>query len=317
MANEFEEVLAGYGESLCCRGIEILQANIGLICNQACTHCHVEASPERTEIMGWDTMMRVVEVAGLLSVKLVDITGGAPEMNPLFRDFVKALVAGGHSVQVRTNLTVMLENGMGDMPEFMRRHGVAIVASLPCYTEENVNAQRGARAMARSVEVLKRLNAQGYGRDEGLTLNLVYNPGGAFLPSCQESLEIDYHRELTERYGVAFSHLLTITNIPIGRFAEVLKREGKTDAYFELLKGSFNPDTIDGLMCRHQLAVGWDGTLYDCDFNLALGLPVDHGAPSRLRDFDLEALAGRQIVTGNHCFGCTAGRGSSCGGELV
>lgn len=225
--------------------------------------------------------------------------------------------AQGHPVQVRTNLTVFFEPGQGDLPDFYRDHRAALVASLPCYLEENVEAQRGPGAYGKAVEAIARLNALGYGADPALDLNLVYNPGGPFLPPDQVALEADYKRELHRRFGVAFNHLHTITNMPIGRFLDDLARARRADAYRQLLEASFNPRTLDGLMCRHQVCVGWDGTLYDCDFNLALGLPTGHGAPTHVADFDLQAIARRRIVTGEHCFGCTAGCGSSCGGALV
>jgi radical SAM/Cys-rich protein len=203
------------------------------------------------------------------------------------------------------------------MPEFFREHEVQLVASMPCYLEENVRAQRGAGVYEKSIEAIKRLNAIGYGRDPGLPLNLVYNPGGAFLPSPQSALEEDYRRELGQRFGIVFTHLLTITNMSLGRFRTELSRQDKEQDYLRLLRDSFNPQTVGGLMCRRQLSVGWDGTLFDCDFNLALGLPVNHGAPDHIRFFNMGDLQTRRIVTGEHCFGCTAGAGSSCGGALV
>jgi radical SAM/Cys-rich protein len=248
---------------------------------------------------------------------LVDLTGGAPELNPHFCRFVEHLRSDGFAVQVRTNLTVLLEPGMEDLPEFFRSRDVQLVASLPCYTEENVRAQRGPGVYEQSVAALRRLNALGYGAEERRILNLVYNPGGAFLPGPQADLEADYRRELDARFGIRFTHLLTITNMPLGRFRDALRRDGQEKEYGELLRAAFNPKTLDGLMCRRQLSVGWDGTLYDCDFNLALRCPVDHGAPSHLRQFDPDALARRRIVTGDHCYGCTAGSGSSCAGALV
>jgi radical SAM/Cys-rich protein len=305
------------GQPICAAELGTLQVNLGLRCNQSCAHCHLEASPARAEAMDWPTMEQVFRAARDCRCRLVDVTGGAPELNPHFRRFIVRLRGDGFAVQVRTNLTVLLEPGMQDLPEFFSSHGVQLVASMPCYTEENVRAQRGAGVYERSVAALRRLNALGYGVDERRILNLVYNPGGAFLPGGQAGLEADYRRELNARFGIRFTRLLTIANMPLGRFREALRRDGQEEDYKQLLRAAFNPQTLDGLMCRSQLSVGWDGTLYDCDFNLALGRPVNHGAPSHLRQFDSDALARRRIMTGDHCYGCTAGSGSSCGGALV
>ncbi|HEX9860473.1 MAG TPA: arsenosugar biosynthesis radical SAM (seleno)protein ArsS [Nitrospirota bacterium] len=305
------------GGSLSCTGIEIIQVNLGLYCNQKCAHCHVGASPERTEKMSWETMELVLDAADEARPRLVDITGGAPELHPEFRRFVVSLRADGHRVQVRTNLTALLEPGLADIPDFLRRHGVGLVASMPCYLEENVAAQRGGGVYRKSVDALRRLNAVGFGTLEGLALDLVYNPVGPFLPPDQSALETDYRRELDSRFGISFTRLITIANMPIGRFWDDMKRAHKDDGYMRLLVESFNPATLGGLMCRHQVSVGWDGRMYDCDFNLALGLPVGMDVPDGIEDFDLDALACRKIVTGAHCFGCTAGCGSSCRGALV
>jgi radical SAM/Cys-rich protein len=248
---------------------------------------------------------------------LVDLTGGAPELNPHFRNFVLALRRGGHTVQVRTNLTVLLEPGMEDLPEFFRDQHIQLVASMPCYLEENVCAQRGKGVYEKSIAAIKRLNALGYGSNPELLLSLIYNPGGPFLPPPQSVLEEDYRRELGQRFQITFTHLLTITNMPLGRFRTDLIGKKEQESYMQLLRKSFNPRTVKGLMCCRQLSVGWDGTLYDCDFNLALGLPVNHGAPDHIMSFRPNELRTRRIVTGDHCFGCTAGAGSSCGGALV
>ncbi len=316
--NNFERQIAGInGEGLHSVKIETLQVNLGLLCNQQCTHCHLEASPQRDEIMEWSVMELVLEAAKRARCQLVDLTGGAPELNPHFRYFVEALRREGHQVKVRTNLTVLLEPGMEELPEFFRDHQVQLVASLPCYLEENVCAQRGKGVYERSIAAIKRLNALGYGSHPELPLYLVYNPGGPFLPPPQSALEEDYRRELGQRFNITFTHLLTITNMPLGRFrTELIGKKGEKD-YMQLLRESFNPHTVKGLMCCHQLSVGWDGTLYDCDFNLALGLPVNHGAPDHIRSFRTKELRTRRIVTGEHCFACTAGAGSSCGGALV
>jgi radical SAM/Cys-rich protein len=316
--NSFEkEIAERSGEGLHSLKVEIIQINLGLQCNQQCNHCHLEASPQRKEMMEWQTMELILEAARSIRCRLVDLTGGAPELNPSFRPFIVALRQAGLSVQVRTNLTVLLEPDMNTMPEFLRDHNVQLVASMPCYLEENVRAQRGAGVYERSVEAIKRLNGLGYGYESSLPLHLVYNPGGPFLPPPQHALEEDYRRELGRRFGIRFTRLLTITNMPLGRFREELSRQNQDRHYLDLLRKSFNPLTLQELMCRHQITVGWDGTLYDCDFNAALDLAVNHGAPDHIRFFRAEDLWTRRIVTGEHCFGCTAGSGSSCGGALV
>jgi radical SAM/Cys-rich protein len=316
--NDFEKQIAEIsGDGLHSLRIDILQANLGLRCNQQCAHCHLEASPNRKEAMGWSTMKLFLETAKRIRCQLIDLTGGAPELNPNFRRFVTALRQEGHPVQVRTNLTVLLEPGMEDIPQFLLEHQIRLVASMPCYLEENVCAQRGKGVYEKSIAAIKRLNALGYGSNPELPLNLVYNPGGPFLPPPQPALEEDYRHELGRRFGITFTHLLTITNMPLGRFRIELIRKKEEGNYLFLLRKSFNPQTVGGLMCRHQLSVGWDGTLYDCDFNLALSLPVNHGAPDHIKSFRPKDLRMRRIVTGEHCFGCTAGSGSSCGGALV
>ncbi len=316
--NDFEKrVKAVAGDALCSLDVEILQVNLGLKCNQECHHCHLEASSQRQEMMDWRTMEWVLEAAREARCQLVDLTGGAPELNPHFRRFSRTLRERSYPVQVRTNLTALLEPGFEDLADFFRDHQIQLVASMPCYLEENVRAPRGKGVYAKSIAALQRLNALGYGRQSDLPLNLVYNPGGPFLPPSQGGLEDDYRRELRERFGIFFTRLLTITNMPLGRFQKELRRHQQEQQYLQLLRTSFNPQTIPGLMCRHQLSVGWDGTLYDCDFNLALGLPVNHGAPDNIRSFRAPDLRSRRIVTGEHCFACTAGSGSSCRGALV
>ena len=325
MTNDFEKQIEGItGGGLYARGIEIIQINVGLRCNQQCTHCHLAASAERTEMMDWPTMERVLDAAkdaqsraGPRGPILADITGGAPELNPDLRRLVEALDRCGCAMQVRTNLTVLQEPGMETLPEFFRDHNVRLVASMPCYLEENVTAQRGAGVYRKSIQALRRLNALGYGRDEALTLDLVFNPAGPFLPPEQAGLENDYRREFGRGVGVAITPMLTITNMPIGRFENYLRRRGNESSYMRLLRESFNPQTVKELMCRHQICVRWDGALFDCDFNLALGMAVDHAAPDHIVEFDCSAIETRRIVTGDHCFGCTAGCGSSCGGALV
>ena len=315
--NEFaKQVSIVTGNGLYSCAVKSLQVNVGFLCNQQCRHCHLSASPMRTEIMQWPTMELVVAAAEATNCDLVDITGGAPELNPHIRRFITALHNNNQQIQLRTNLSVLLEPGMEGMPEFFKKHNVQLVGSLPCYLEENVRTQRGAGVYEKSIEMLKRLNAIGYGIEPELTLNLVYNPGGAFLPPDQAALEADYRRQLEDKC-IVFSQLLTITNMPIGNFWNTLRKSNSQKRYLALLQQSFNPQTLDSLMCRNQISIGWDGRLYDCDFNLALGHTVDHGAPSHIKNLEASVVAKRQIVTGNHCFGCTAGSGSSCGGVLV
>lgn len=316
--NEFDKrVEASCGGPLDARAIDTIQVNIGLTCDLACRHCHVASSPKRTEQMSWQTMMLVIDAAGRAQIKSLDITGGAPEMNPNFQRFVKVARCKDLRVLVRTNLTIMLREGYGNLPEFYRDNGVHLIASLPCYLPENVKQQRGTHVYENSVEVIRRLNAVGYGRCEDLPLDLVYNPLGPALPPDQARLEGAYRVELKNRFGLQFSRLIAITNMPIGRFLRDLERSGEHERYHQLLRDSFNTETIDGLMCRSQIHVSWDGTLHDCDFNYALALPTNHGAPTHIRDFDPSALAHRRIATGEHCFGCTAGHGSSCQGALT
>ena len=316
--NRFAQTVRHYlGADLAAAPVATIQVNLGLRCNLSCRHCHVGAAPQRREMMDWATMAQVLDLAAQLPGRQFDLTGGAPELNPEFRRFVVALRSAGHPVQVRTNLTVLFERGQEDLAEFYRDQQVQLVASLPCYLEQNVAAQRGPGAYERSVAALRRLNALGYGRTRELPLDLVYNPGGPFLPPGQDRLEADYRRELSERFGIVFSQLLTITNMPIGRFMEELDRQAKGAGYRVLLEEAFNPHTVAGLMCRHQICVAWDGSLADCDFNLALGLGLAAELPRHIAELDPALLAGRPIVTGEHCFGCTAGCGSSCGGALV
>lgn len=297
--------------------VDTVQVNIGLRCNLACRHCHVKSSPKRTEEMDWPTMKLVLDAVRASGAKTLDITGGAPEMNPLFQRFVIGAREMGAHVMVRTNLTIMLEPGYTDLPQFYRDHCVHLVASLPCYLKENVDRQRGLHVFEESVEVIQKLNAVGYGTENDLPLDLVYNPIGPSLPPAQDELEADYRRILLERFGIGFTRLIAITNLPIGRFLHDLRRQGRDEEYFTLLRDSFNAATLSGLMCRHQVHVGHDGTLYDCDFNYALNLPSHPSARRHIRDFDPQLWRRRRIVTGDHCFGCTAGCGSSCGGELV
>jgi len=316
--NRFEEKISVDGQDgLYADGIDVIQVNVGLLCNQLCAHCHLSSSPENEEIMDWPVMEMILEIARSSGPRTVDITGGAPELNPNLKPFIKRLAAMDIRIQVRSNLTALLEPGNDRLPEFFRDHKVMLVGSLPCYLEENVRAQRGEDAYGKSIDAIRVLNSFGYGTDPDLQLNLVYNPGGAFLPGDHSDLETAYRRELQERFGLYFTNLLTITNMPLGRFEEQLKRENRLKKYVKLLSDSFNPATVEGLMCRYQINIGWDGTLYDCDFNLALDMVMNHGAPEHINKWKLRDVVNRRIVTGNHCFGCTAGRGSSCAGELV
>jgi radical SAM/Cys-rich protein len=262
-------------------------------------------------------MKDLLSLTGRRPFHLVDITGGAPELHPRFRFFVEELCSQGHAVQVRTNLTMLPEPSLRDMVPLFRTRRVALVGSLPCYLEENVAAQRGEGVYQRAIAAIRLLNENGYGIDEELTLTLVYNPGDAFLPPSQPDLERIYREELRSRFGLAFTRLIVLTNMPLGRFRRRLEAEGELENYLKTLRGAFNPLTLPHLMCRHQISVDWDGTLYDCDFNLAIGRVVNHGAPKRIEAFDPALLDKRRIVTGLHCFGCTAGAGSSCSGTLA
>ncbi len=297
--------------------ISTLQINLGRICNLACSHCHLECSPGRSEQMPEGVMANILRLVEDRDFRRVEITGGSPELHPRFRFFVEALYTRGHAVQVRTNLTTLSEPPLSELINLFRSWGVSLVGSLPCYLPENVDAQRGRGVHARSIAAMRLLNRAGYGLEGGPILNLVYNPGGPFLPPHQSELEEIYREELKSRYGVSFSHLLVLTNMPLGRFRQQLEKDGQLDAYQKILREAFNPATLPQLMCRHQISIDWDGTVYDCDFNLALAMPVNHGAPPRIDGFDHRQLIHRRIMTGNHCFGCTAGAGSSCSGVLA
>lgn len=312
-----QRVLESQGGPLCGTAIDAIQVNVGLRCNLKCAHCHVAAGPGRREQMDWATMETVLRAAEASGCRLIDITGGAPEMNPHFCAFIRAITESGTAIQVRTNLTILIEQGYEDFPAFMKDHRVALVASLPCYLEGNVDRQRGDGVFEQSIRALRALNRLGYGIQTELPLVLVYNPQGPTLPPPQQGLEDDYRRELLGRYGIRFTRLVSIANMPIGRFWVKLRTRGHEQTYMEMLQDAFNPETIPGLMCRHQVSVDWNGDLYDCDFNLALKIPVNRDVPRNIHDFDPGALKERRIVTGRHCFGCTAGRGSSCGGEII
>ncbi|MBS4030116.1 MAG: arsenosugar biosynthesis radical SAM protein ArsS [Clostridiales bacterium] len=295
--------------------VESIQLNLGRLCNLSCHHCHLEASPKRIEIMGRSVMQEVLRVLEKSDITRVELTGGAPELNPYFCEFVTELRELGYIVKVRTNLTAMHEPGLENLPSFLREKEIGLAASLPCYLEKNVSKQRGNDVFDKSIQVLKVLNSLGYGSDGAPELELVYNPGEAVLPGNQADLEIIYRNELFQRYGIVFTRLLVLTNIPVGRFARLLKCQGMARDYMDLLRFSFNMRTLDRLMCRRQLSVDWDGTLYDCDFNLALGKVIG-GGPTHISSFSKSDLARRKIQTAAHCLGCTAGAGSSCGGAL-
>ena len=319
MTADFAQTLARHGIPTLTRAAPTwLQVNLGRKCNQACRHCHVDAGPTRTE-MASDAVIDAVLAAleANPSLTLLDLTGGAPELHPRFRELVVGARALGREVIDRCNLTILLEPGQADLAVFLAQQQVHVVSSLPCYLQDNVDRQRGRGVFDRSIEGLRRLNALGYGRGGGLLLDLVYNPVGAHLPPAQASLEADYKRRLMDDHGVAFDSLLTITNMPIARFLADLRRQGEAEAYQRRLLEAFNPGTVDGLMCRHLLSVDWQGQLYDCDFNQMLDLEVGHGAPRTIFEWDAAALGQRRIVTGRHCFGCTAGAGSSCGGSTT
>jgi len=314
----FEERLERAGLfPLYANGITVFQLNLGKLCNQTCRHCHVDAGPDRTESMSRETAELCIQALAMTDIPTVDITGGAPELNENFRWLVEQSRAQGRHVMDRCNLSVLLLPSQADLANFLARHRVEIVASLPYYRAGQTDAQRGGGIFEKSIGALRLLNSLGYGRpDSGLILNLVCNPVGAFLPPKQAAIESQFRRELRSRHGVEFNHLYTITNMPISRFLEFLVESGNYDGYMERLANAFNPVAATNVMCRYTLSVGWDGTLYDCDFNQMLDLPVGHGAPSHIRDFDPARFHRRQIVTRNHCYGCTAGAGSSCGGAI-
>lgn len=297
--------------------LEVIQVNVGLQCNLQCHHCHVAASPQRRERMEWPLMQAVVQLAERSGCTLVDITGGAPELNGHLPDFIDALGAKNIRVQVRTNFTVHLEPGLEQIALFFRDRNVTLIGSLPCYLEHNVDLQRGQGTFQNAIAAIRRLNDLGFGHDHQQILNLVYNPLGPHLPPDPCVLESDYRRHLLEQYGVVFTRLITITNMPIGRFRSGLAREGHEESYRRLLLESFNPATLHGLMCRNQISVAWDGTLFDCDFNLALKKPARLPGLPTIVGLDPKSLDYRSIVIGDHCFACTAGRGSSCAGTLV
>ena len=319
IARGFDEALAPTGLSpLTAQTIEVLQINVGKLCNQTCRHCHVDAGPDRREIMSRDTMALCLRALDATSIPTVDITGGAPELNPDFRWLVRECAARGRHVIDRCNLTILLTPSHADLPQFFAEHRVELICSLPHYRAPSTDAQRGEGVFEKSLEALRRLNAVGYGNGtSGLRLVLVTNPVGAFLAGGQASLEAEWKREMLRQYGIRFDALYCLTNMPISRYLAWLIESGNVEAYMERLVISFNPVAARGVMCRTMVSVGWDGRLFDCDFNQMLELEVGERGTAHIRDFNAAALAGREIVVGPHCFGCTAGAGSSCGGATA
>src|SRR5438046_7901497 len=317
--NRFAQKLAQHSLSLRRGRPEILQVNVGKLCNLTCVHCHVNAGPKRKEIMTRDTIDGIIDWLAKTEISTVDLTGGAPEMIPDFRYFierVKDLQPSRHVID-RCNLTILLERGYEDLGKFLATNKVEIIASMPCYSARNVKAQRGEGVFEGSIAALQLLNSLRYGIDPELPLHLIYNPVGAFLPLSQNELESDYKRELQKYFGIVFNRLFTLSNLPIGRFAAYLRHINELDKYMQLLIDAFNPATIEGLMCRNTISVGWRGEVYDCDFNQQLGMQWNNGQAIFLWDVDPDLLENRAIMTGDHCFGCTAGAGSSCGGAIV
>jgi radical SAM/Cys-rich protein len=316
----FLEKLSKNGQNLKRRGVDVLQVNLGRYCNLACIHCHVESGPMRKEMMSRENVDAVLTFLARTGIPTLDLTGGAPELHPDFAHLVSSARGLGRHVMDRCNLTVIFEPGMEYLPEFFKRHQVELVCSLPCYSEGNVDKQRGKGTFDASIRALQQLNEIGYGRPDGdLVLNLVYNPVGPHLPPPQGKLEQDYRKILGEQFGIVFNQLFCLTNMPITRYATHLKLRGEYDHYLELLESSFNPATLDQVMCRNLISVGWAGSVYDCDFNQMLDLPLtdDAGKQLEIGSLTLDAVADRAIVVGDHCYACTAGSGSSCGGALI
>ena len=308
------------GNGLNRRAIDVLQVNMGRYCNQACIHCHVEAGPTRKEMISRETVDAALAFLARTTIPTLDITGGAPELHPDFDYLVEAAAGLGRHIMDRCNLTVIFEPGKDYLPDFFRRHRVELVCSLPCYTAEKVDQQRGKGTFDMSIRALKMFNELGYGKPASdLTLNLVYNPVGPHLPPPQEKLEQDYKRILRYRFGIEFNHLYCLTNMPITRYAMHLKLRGEYNRYVELLSANFNAATLDQVMCRNLISVGWNGSIYDCDFNQMLGLPIrdDAGRPLNISTLSIEQLLSQTIAIGDHCYACTAGAGSSCGGSLL
>lgn len=319
LTQNFSETLAGHqlGDGLYASSVDILQVNVGRKCNQSCHHCHVDAGPDRSEMMSDEVMDKVLQIISETNASTLDITGGAPELHPRFEELVRAGKAHNKRILDRCNLTILRVPKYQHLPAFFATHGVEVISSLPCYGENSVDDQRGDGVYAKSIEALRALNAIGYGLpDSGLILTLVANPVGAYLPPAQSGLEAAFRRELKAAHGIEFTNLITLTNMPISRFLVDLEARGQTDQYLHLLAQSFNPRAAHGVMCRNTVSVGYDGRLYDCDFNQMLSLSMDPSAPGTVFDWNETLLADRRIRIANHCFGCTAGQGSSCGGAL-
>jgi len=307
-----EKILAVRSAPLHASGIDILQVNLGYQCNMTCKHCHVQAGPAREETMDFQNIKEVLRVLKENRIEVIDITGGAPELNPGFRYLVEQAMHIGCRVIARSNLTIFFEKGMEDLFDFYGRNNAELIGSLPYYSETAVDRVRGSGTFKKSIKALQRLNSLGYGKAaDGKKLNLVYNPGGAFLPAAQSALEDEYRKELKEKFDISFHSLYTFANMPIGRFREFLIQSNNFDTYMKKLADAFNPETLPGIMCRHVINVGWDGTLYDCDFNQMIGLRLSGGSPRTIKDFDPHLLAQRQIAVDDHCYGCTAGQGST------
>ncbi len=315
----FAEAAASIGHApLQAAGVHILQINVGKRCNQTCAHCHVDAGPDRKEVMTREVMEACLDFLARTDIPTLDITGGAPEMHPHFREIVERATALGRHVIDRCNLTITQLPNYAYLPEFLAEHKVEVVASLPSYASKQTDTQRGDGVFEDSLAALKRFNELGYGKeDTGLSLSLVTNPVGAFLPGSQQSLEKDWKRQLKRRYDIDFNNLYTITNMPISRYLDFLLRSDNLEAYMEKLITAFNPSAVDGVMCRTTLSVGWDGRLYDCDFNQMLDMTVVPTSPQTIFDATIEGLRERSIMIGQHCYGCTAGAGSSCGGATT
>ena len=309
--------------------IQTVQVNLGYLCNLSCTHCHVNAGPNRTELMDRETIDTILEFTDRRNIQYLDLTGGAPELNPHFRYLVKAARARGISVIDRCNLTVLFEPGQEDLADFLAEQQLNVTASLPCYSEQNVSEQRGKGVFTDSIKALQLLNSLGYGIDPALELNLVYNPNGAFLPPPQQQLELDYKNRLKQEYGIDFNHLLTITNMPISRFGGMLMARGLYEQYMRLLKNNYSSVNLDNLMCKSLISIDWQGYVFDCDFNQMLDMPLFYRnglTPGRLIANDKKRwhiselldidLSEQTIQIGDHCYGCTAGQGSSCSGAL-
>ncbi len=316
----FREKLEAIGLSpLKATGIEIMQVNMGKMCNQVCKHCHVDAGPDRKEIMTQETMQSILDTLKSTDIATVDLTGGAPEMNPHFRWFVEEISKLGRHIIVRCNLTIILVNPKyHDLPHFFKKHKIEVASSLPFYTSSRTDRQRGDGVFNKSIEALKLLNEVGYGKaGSGLILNLVYNPAGAFLPPSQDALEKEFKTALKKDFDIEFNSLYAITNLPISRFLDYLINSGNYESYMQELIDAFNPAAVVSVMCRNTLSIGWNGYLYDCDFNQMLDLKVSESNAQHISEFDLAALNNREIIVGRHCFGCTAGSGSSCGGSVA